>query len=167
MLSEKMEEALNNQINAEVQSFYEYLSMASYLQSIDLAGISHWMHTQAQEELGHAMKIYAFIHERNGRVVLQSLAKPGTDYQDVMAVFKAALNQEEAISTKINKIVDLAIKEADHATHAFMQWFVSEQVEEVASAHAIIQKLKLIENAPGGLFLLDQELGKRTPEKDV
>ncbi len=167
MLSEKMEEALNNQINAELQSFYDYLSMASYLQSIDLSGISHWMHMQAQEELGHAMKIYEFVHERNGRIVLQSLGKPGTDYQDVMAVFTAALNQEEAITRKINEIVDLAIQEADHATHTFMQWFVSEQVEEVASAHAIIQKLKLIGEAPGGLFLLDQELGKRGPEGDA
>ena len=162
-----MEEALNTQINAELQSFYTYLSMAAFIESIDLPGTAGWMRAQAQEELSHALKIYDFVHERNGRVLLQAIPEPETQWQDVMEVFRASLEQEEDISRKIDKIVDLAIREADHATHTFMQWFVTEQVEEVATVHAIIQKLKLIENAPGGLFLIDQELGKRTGEGEA
>ncbi|HSR52193.1 MAG TPA: ferritin [Acidobacteriota bacterium] len=161
MLSDKMEKELNKQVNAELESFYIYLSMAAYMESIDLLGFAHWMRQQADEEMEHAMKIYDYIHERDGRVVLQKIGAPPSDWEGVAAAFKSAYEQEVAISKKIDKIVDLAIKEADHATHSFMQWFVNEQVEEVATVKTIIQKLKLIDGAAGGLFLLDREMGQR------
>ncbi|HSR69583.1 MAG TPA: ferritin [Acidobacteriota bacterium] len=161
MLSDKMEKELNKQVNAELESFYVYLSMASYMESVDLLGFAHWMREQADEEMSHAMKIYDYIHERDGRVVLGEIAAPPSQWDGVGAVYKAAYEQEVSISRKIDKIVDLAIKEADHATHSFMQWFVNEQVEEVATVKTIIQKLKLIDGAPGGLFLLDREMGQR------
>lgn len=161
MLSNKMEKELNKQVNAELESFYVYLSMASYMESVDLLGFAHWMRQQADEEMSHAMKIYDYIHERDGRVVLEKIAAPPSQWDGVGAVYKSAYDQEVAISQKIDRIVDLAIKEADHASHSFMQWFVNEQVEEVATVKTIIQKLKLIEGAPGGLFLLDREMGQR------
>ena len=162
-----MEKALNTQVNAELQSFYAYLSMTAYLQSINLPGVSNWMRVQAHEEMDHAMKIYDFVHERDGRVTLHTVPKPDQEWKNLMALFQAAYGQEEDIGRKIDALVDLAIKEGDHATHTFLQWFVTEQVEELAIVNDIIQKLKLIENAPGGLFFLDQDLGKRTGQAEA
>lgn len=164
MLSKRMEQALNGQINAELEAFYKYLSMAAYFEATNLLGFAFWMRKQADEEMAHAMRIYDFIHERDGRVVLESIKAPQLDWSSAMDAFVSAYDHERVISDKINKIVDLAIKESDHATHTFLQWFVSEQVEEVATVNTIVQKLRLIEGAPGGLFMLDQELGQRPEE---
>lgn len=166
MMSDRMEEALNKQINAEMEAFYSYLSMAAYFESENLLGFSTWMRNQADEELTHALKIYDFVHERDGRVVLHSLNAPRAEWAGPADAFRSALDHERQISEKIDKLVDLAIEESDHASHTFLQWFVSEQVEEVATVNAIVQKLKLIEGAPGGLFLVDQELGQRPAEDD-
>lgn len=161
MISKKMEDALNAQVNAELYSAYLYLSMESYFKSKNLNGFANWMRVQTQEEMMHVMKIYDFIDERGGRIVLKGIEGPPTDWDSPLAVFEAAYEHEQKVTGLINNLVDLAIKEKDHATSSFLQWFVNEQVEEEASADQVIQQLKMMENAPGGLFLFDRELGQR------
>ena len=161
MISKKMEEALNNQVNAELYSAYLYLSMESYFKSENLNGFANWMRVQTQEEVSHAMKIYDFINERGGRVTLKTIEGPQTEWDSALAVFKAAYAHEQKVTGLINDLVDLAITEKDHATNSFLQWFVNEQVEEEASADEIVQQLKMMESAPGGMFMLDRELGQR------
>lgn len=161
MISKKIEEALNGQVNAELYSAYLYLSMESYFKSLDLNGFANWMRVQTQEEIVHVMKIYDFINERGGRILLQAIEGPPTQWDSPRAVFEAAYAHEQKVTGLINGLVDLAIKEKDHATHTFLQWFVNEQVEEEASADTIIQQLKMMESAPGGLFMLDRELAQR------
>jgi len=161
MISKKIEEALNGQVNAELYSAYLYLSMESYFKSLDLNGFANWMRVQTQEEMVHAMKIYDFINGRGGRILLKAIEGPPTQWDSPRAVFEAAYTHEQKVTGLINGLVDLAIKEKDHATHTFLQWFVNEQVEEEASADTVVQQLKMMENAPGGLFMLDRELAQR------
>ncbi len=161
MIGKKMKEALNGQVNAEMYSAYLYLSMESYFKSLNLNGFANWMRVQTQEEMVHAMKIYDFINERGGRVILKAIQGPPTQWDSPRAVFEAAYAHEQKVTGLINDLVDLAIKEKDHATNSFLQWFVNEQVEEEASADAIVQQLKMMEKAPGGLFMLDRELAQR------
>jgi ferritin len=161
MLSDKMQEALNAQIKAEYYSSYLYLSMAAHCQAINLEGFSGWLRIQADEEMIHAMKIYDFVLERGGRVTLGAIDAPPSEWESPLAIFEATYAHEQHVTGLINKLVDLAISESDHATNAFLQWFVNEQVEEEASADAVLQKLKLVANAPGGLFMLDQEMAQR------
>ena len=161
MLSKTMQNAFNEQINAELYSAYLYLSMATYFKEKSLVGFARWMECQAMEEQFHAFKMYGFVNERGGRVLLKAVDGPPVDWDSSLAVFKAVAEHEAKVTGLINKLVDLAIKESDHASNNFLQWFVSEQVEEEASAADIVQKMKLVEKAPGGLFMLDQELGKR------
>jgi len=161
MISKKMEEALNGQVNAELYSAYMYLSMESYFKSVNLNGFANWMRIQTQEEVMHGMKIYDFINERGGRVTLKAIEGPPIKWKSPLAVFEAVYAHEQKVTGLINKLVDLAIKEKDHATNTFLQWFVNEQVEEESSADAIVQQLKMMEKAPGGMFMLDRELGQR------
>ena len=161
MISKKMEEALNGQVNAELYSAYLYLSMESYFKSLNLNGFAVWMRVQTQEEVAHAMKIYDFINERGGRVTLKAIEGPPTEWDSPLAVFEAVYVHEQKVTGLINDLVDLAIKEKDHATNTFLQWFVNEQVEEESSADEVVQQLKMMENAPGGMFMLDRELGQR------
>jgi ferritin len=161
MISKKMEEALTEQVNAELYSAYLYLSMESYFKAQNLNGFANWMKVQTQEELSHAMKIYDFVDERGGRVLLKAIEGPPTDWDSALAVFKAVYEHEQKVTGLINNLVDLAIKEKDHATNSFLQWFVNEQVEEEASADEILQQLKMMQNAPGGMFMLNRELGQR------
>ena len=162
MISKKMQNAINSQINAELYSAYMYLSMAAYFTSKNLPGFANWMRVQAQEEVGHAMKFYKFIEECLGHVALKAIDGPPTEWDSPLAVFQAGFKHEQKVTGLINKLVDQAIEENDHATRGFMQWFVDEQVEEEASADAIVQQLKLIKDSPGGLFMLDKELAGRT-----
>ncbi len=161
MLKTKMLKALNDQVNAEMSSSYLYLSMESYFQSVSLSGFASWMRGQVQEELFHGMKIYDYICERGGRVVLDTIKKPDASWKSPLAAFKHVLKHEELVTSLINDLMDLAIAEKDHATQNFLQWFVAEQVEEEASVGEIVDKLKLIKDDTSGLFLLDAELGKR------
>jgi len=162
MLNEKIEKALNQQLNAELYSAYLYLSMAAYFRSISLGGFANWMEVQYQEEVAHAMKFYSYINERGGRVILQAIEAPPTEWDSPLAVFQAAYAHEQKVTGMINDLVELAIQERDHATNIFLQWFVTEQVEEEDSANEVVEKLKLMSDARGGLFMLDRELGQRT-----
>ena len=161
MISEKMQEALNGQLNAEIYSSYLYLSMAAYFQHINLGGFAAWMRVQAQEELVHVMKYYDFINERGGRVVLKPVEGPPAEWESPLAAFEAAYEHEQKVSGLINDLVERALEERDHASNIFLQWFVTEQVEEEDTANGVVQKIKLMGDARGGHFMLDQELGQR------
>jgi len=161
MLNKKIQPALNQQLIAELYSSYLYLSMSAYFQSVNLPGFANWMRVQAQEELVHAMKFYDFINERGGRVMLQQIEAPPTEWSSPLDVFENAYKHEQKVTGLINDLVNLAVKEGDHATNIFLQWFVTEQVEEEASADEVVQKLKLMGDDGGGLFMLDREMGQR------
>ena len=162
MLNQRMEDALNEQHNAELYSGYLYLAMSAWFQSINLSGFAAWMRVQAQEELVHAMKFYDYINERGGRVTLKTIDGPPSEWDSPLAAFEGAYAHEQKVTGMINGLVDLAREEHDHATEIFLQWFVSEQVEEEDSANEVVQKIKLMGEASGGLFMLDRELGQRT-----
>lgn len=161
MLNKRLEEALNRQLNAELYSAYLYLSMSAYFKNAGLDGLARWMQVQAMEETTHALKFYDFICDRGGRVLLQPIAGPPTEWASPLAVFEATVAHEEKVSGLINDLVNLAVEEKDHATNNFLQWFVSEQVEEEASANEAAQQLRLVDQSQGGLFMLDRELGAR------
>ena len=161
MLSKKMEKAINQQINAEIYSSYLYLSMATYFESISLGGFSNWMRQQAQEELFHGMKMFDFVCERGGRVTLMAIEKPASKWASPLDAVKNVLSHEQKVTGLINDLVNLAQDERDHATNIFLQWFVSEQVEEEDTAGTLVDKLKLIGKDANGLFMLDTELGQR------
>jgi len=160
-MDEKMQEALNKQLNAEVYSAYLYLSMSAYFQSVNLSGFANWMRVQWQEELAHGLKFYDYVNERGGRVILQAVDEPPSEWDSALAAFQDTYRHEQKVTGMINKLVDLAVEARDHATNNFLQWFVSEQVEEEASADEVLQKLKLVGDDPSGLFMIDQELGQR------
>jgi len=161
MISRKMEEALNEQLNAELYSAYLYLSMEAYFESINLPGFANWMRAQTQEELTHAMKIYGFVNQRGGRVILQSIAQPPTEWESPLAVFEATYKHEQKVTGLINNLVNLAVEEKDHATNSFLQWFVKEQVEEEDNVSTVLVQLKLIKDSPQALYMMDKELGQR------
>jgi len=160
MLGKNIAKALNQQVNAELHASYLYLSMAAYFESIDLAGFAAWMRAQVQEEMMHAMKIYDFINERGGRVILTAIEAPKVNWDSPLAAFEDTCAHEAKVTELINKLMNLAVKEGDHATQVFLQWFVTEQVEEEATAGSIVNKIKLAGDG-GGLFMLDNELGQR------
>jgi ferritin len=158
-----MQEALSQQVNAELYSAYLYLSMAVHCETENLSGFAHWLRLQYQEETGHGLKILDYILERGSKAELGAIEGPPTSWESPKAVFQNVFEHEQHVTGLINKLVDLAIEESDHATNNFLQWFVAEQVEEEATADGILQKLNLIGDAPGGLFMLDRELGQRAP----
>lgn len=161
MLDEKMTDAINKQLNAELYSAYLYLSMGAYFESEDLSGFANWMRVQAQEELSHAMKFYDYLVQRGARVTLTEIETPPTEWDSPVAVFERVFEHEQMVTGLINKLVDLAISISDHATNNFLQWYVAEQVEEEESASDVLQKVKLAGESPSGLFMLDQELSQR------
>ncbi len=161
MLTKKIEKALNEQLNAELASSYVYLSLAAYFESKNLEGFANWMKQQAQEEVIHAMKFYGYINSRSGRVILTRIEDPQTEWKSPLDGFIAAEEHERMITGRIDKLVELANKESDHATHGFLMWFVTEQVEEEDSVGRIVEKLKLIGDSPSGLFMMDRELAGR------
>ncbi len=161
MLSDKVQAAMNKQINAEFHSAYIYLSMAAYFEDKNLQGFANWMRIQTQEERDHALRFYDFIVERRGRVLLEPIAAVPTEWDSPTAVFEAAFAHEQKISGMINDLMDLALKEKDHAAASFLKWFVDEQVEEESNADNIVQQLKLIGDAGAALFLMDREMATR------
>jgi len=161
MISKKMEKALNSQITAEYYSAHLYLAMSAYCESIDLPGCANWLRVQYQEEMSHAEKIFDYIIERDGRAIVDGFEAPPAKWKSILDVFEATYKHEQKVTGLINKLTDLAIAESDHAAQIFLQWFVNEQVEEEASAKAIIQQLKLLGDSKAGLFQIDRELGQR------
>ncbi len=164
MISENMEKALNEQVNKEMYSAYLYMSMATHSDSAGLKGFANWFMVQYHEEMFHAMKLYEYIGRQGGRPKLASIAEPPAEFDSPLDMFQKTLEHEKFITRSINDLVDLAIEEKDHATHIFLQWYVTEQVEEEENDNDIIAKLNLVGSGEGGkngLFMLDKELGAR------
>ena len=162
MINSVVEKALNGQINAEYYSSYLYLSMAAALEDMGLPGFANWTRVQTEEEMFHAMKILDFILERGGRVKLAAIDAPPSEWKDVFTVFEEILKHEQHVTSLINSLMDTAIEQKDHATTMFLQWFVTEQVEEEANVDEILQQLKLAKESKGALFMLDKEMATRT-----
>jgi len=161
MINKKIEDALNKQINEELFSAYIYFSMSAYFTSLNLMGFANWMNVQAQEEMTHVIKFCHYLQDRGGRVELFAIEKPQKSWKSPIDAFNEALKHEQHITKLINGLVDLSIKEKDHASNQFLQWFVTEQVEEEASADEIIQKLKLVGNQGEAIYMLDKEMAQR------
>ena len=161
MLSDKMLKELNTQINKEMYSGYLYMAMSAHSDSIGLKGMANWFMVQYQEEFEHASRIYSYIQEQGGKVELLAIEKPQGEFDSPLDMFEKTLEHEKFVTKSINDLVDLAIKENDHATQIFLQWFVTEQVEEEANASEILDKLNLIGGEGNGLFMIDKELGAR------
>ncbi len=161
MLSTTVQEKLNKHMNAEFFSAHLYLSMAAFFKSIDLPGFAHWMEVQFDEEMTHAKRFFEFIDRMDGRARVTEIAAPLFEWDSPLAAFEYAYTHEQEVSERIHDLVSVAIAEKDHATNNFLQWFVSEQVEEEASVKAIVQKLRFIGEEKMGLLMVDQELGNR------
>jgi len=161
MISKKIQDAFNEQIQAEMNSSYLYLSMATYFHSVGMDGMAQWMHVQTKEENAHAMKFFKHIVDRGGRVELLAIEKPKFDWASPLEAFKAAYEHELYITGRINNLVKLADEEGDNAASIFLQWFVTEQVEEEANTSKIVLMLEKIKESTNGLFMLDHNLGKR------
>jgi len=164
MIGKKMESALNEQVNRELYSAYLYMSMSSFSDRIGLKGFANWFMVQYHEEMLHAMKIYEYIMRQGGKVKLMNLQEPPSEFDSPLDMFEKTLAHERFITKSINDLVDLAIAERDHATQIFLQWYVTEQIEEEENDNDIIAKLKLVGTGTennNGLFLLDKELATR------
>ncbi len=164
MVSQKIVDALNLQVNKELFSSYLYLSMSSYFDGKNLSGMTQWMKLQSQEEYEHAMKFYDFILRLGGKVKLSAIEEPQTDWDSPLKVFEDSLHHEQYISKSIYQLMDLAIEESHHPTKSFLQWFVDEQVEEEDSVQQVVENFKMIGEDKGALFMLDRELGVRSGE---
>ncbi|MEM7782939.1 MAG: ferritin [Planctomycetota bacterium] len=161
MLTSKIQSALNKQLNQEMHSAYVYLAMAAEADKMGLPGFTNWFKMQYNEELSHADRFFNFILERDGEVFLDTIAKPEISVESPLSLFEKALDHEKHITSCIFKIKDLAKEESDHATDVFLEWFVSEQVEEEANTRGVIDQLKMVKDNANGLFLIDRELAGR------
>lgn len=165
-LSSKLEKVINDQINLELASAYAYLGMAAYFEQTPFEGFAKWMHVQSTEELDHANRFFKYMVERNGKVVLQALAAPKSDYKSALEAFKASLGHEQKVSAAICAIYDLAAAEKDYPTQSFLKWFLDEQVEEEKNVTEIVAKLELVGDNLNGLFQIDHHAGERAKQKD-
>lgn len=161
MINEVMQDALNRQLNAELYSAYLYMSMSANFESANLKGFANWMRVQIQEEMAHVMKFYDYIIQRGGKVVLTAIDGPPASWASPLKLFEDALKHEQLVTDRINALVTLASAGKDHATFNFLQWFVTEQVEEEASFNDVFQRLRIIGKDGGALFMLDKELAAR------
>ena len=161
MIKERISIELSKQFNAELYSSYLYLSMAGWLSHKGLPGFEHWMKCQAQEEMDHAIRFFDYINERGGSVQMDAIAKPDTEWESPLHVFEGVCAHEAHVTGLVNDLMSCAVEEKDFAAQAFLQWFITEQVEEESTVGDIHNKLKLIGSAHNGLFMLDRELEKR------
>jgi len=164
MVSKKMQDALNKQLNLEFYSSYFYLSMSAYFELNDLQGFATWFRLQSDEEYSHALKIFDFLNQVGGKITLGKIEAPKTKWDSFLAVFQDTLDHEKAVTKGINDLVDLAISEKDHATANFLQWFVSEQIEEESTAQQNVTKMEMIGDSKSGLYILNREFGSRVAQ---
>jgi ferritin len=165
MLSKAIQDALNQQINAEISSAYLYLSMSAYCAAGNRPGSAHWMRVQWQEELSHAMKLFDYINDRGGRAALKAVAQPPAEFKSLLAVFQQVLEHEQEVTAKIHRLYELAVQENDYATQVMLQWFITEQIEEEKDASEIIAQLKMIGDQGAAVLMLDRHLGMREAGK--
>ncbi|MEN8186751.1 MAG: ferritin [Bacteroidota bacterium] len=158
MLVRKIENALNEQIKLEHESSQIYLSMASWAESQGFEGVASFMYAHSDEEREHMLKLFKFVNERGGHAKVSSLAEPPVSFGSFKEMFKTLFDHEVLVSKKINDLVDITLQEKDYATHNFLQWYVSEQIEEEALARNILDKINLIGDDKGGLYLFDNDI---------
>jgi len=167
MLSKKMTTALNSQITAELYSSYLYLAMSAWLSAEGLPGAAKWMAVQLREEASHAQKLFSHVLDRGGKVALNPIEAPAAKWKTALEVFEAAWAHEQKVTALLNSLMNLARAENDHASELFLGWFITEQVEEEAKAQGVAQKFKLAAGQGAAIFLIDRELGTRTPALEV
>lgn len=163
MITKNMEEALNGQINKEFYSAYLYLAMSAYCNKINLPGAEHWFRMQYDEEAIHMAKMFDYVMQHGGEAHLLQIDKPPLNFGTILDVFEASLAHEQAVTKWINELLDIAVQERDHATQVFLQWFITEQVEEEANVGDIVQRIKLAGDNGGALMMLDDKLALRQP----
>lgn len=161
MISKKMANALNEQLNFEYYSAYVYKAMSAYSSFIGLAGFANWFEIQYQEEMLHAGKFYHYILDQSEQVELRQIDEPKKNFDNALEMFEETLDHEKEVTRRIYSLVDLALEERDHGTNAFLQWFVTEQVEEESTVNSILDKIKLVEGHPNGIFMINNELASR------
>ena len=161
MISKTLETALSRQVNRELYSAYLYLAMSSYFETVSLKGFAKWMRLQAKEERMHAMKLYDYVVARGGKVTLEDIEAPKAKWASAGKVFEDTYAHEQKVTGMINGLVDLAMKENDHATFEMLQWFVKEQVEEEQWATEYVQMVEKIQGSVGGMYAFDHAVSKR------
>jgi ferritin len=164
-LSKTVQDALNEQMKQEFYAAYLYLSMSAHCSAANFPGFAKWLRVQAQEEVGHAMRIFDYIEDRGGRVVLQSIPQPATEFPSILNVFEQARDHERKVTGMINRLYEFVDQEKDYASHPFLEWFLTEQIEEEKTSTQIVESLKLAGDFPGAILMLDREMGARGPEK--
>ncbi|WP_445386095.1 ferritin [Robiginitalea sp. IMCC44478] len=162
MLTKKVEKALNDQIRVEAESSQVYLSMASWAEVKGLEGIAQFMYKHSDEERMHMLKLIKYVNERGGHAIVTDLSAPKTEYGSFQKLFQELYEHEIFVSNQINELVHVTLQEKDYATHNFLQWYVAEQIEEEALARTILDKIKLIGNDKGGLYLFDRDVQQIT-----
>jgi ferritin len=160
-MDKKLVKTINEQIKNELYSSYLYLSMAAYFESKNLPGFSHWMKVQAKEENEHGMKMFDFLVDRGERIILEAIPQPPSDFSSSQEVFEETLKHEKKVTALLNQLYDIASKTDDKASEIFLQWFITEQIEEEKNANAILETLKSIKPDSAALIMLDRELAKR------
>lgn len=158
MLKEKIEKALNNQIKIEAESSQIYLAMASWAETEGLGGTSQFLYKHSDEERMHMLKLVQYVNERGGKAIIPQLSQPEKEYKSLSNLFQNLLDHEVMVSGEINNLVDICLSEKDYTTHNFMQWYVAEQIEEEALARTIMDKLNMIGQDKGGLYLFDRDI---------
>lgn len=164
MIKQPVQDALNDQIKHELYSAYIYLAVSAYCETNGLPGFAHWMRMQSQEEVGHAMKIFDFINDRGGKVALHTIEGPPSEFGSPLDMAQKALDHERRVTALIERVLDIADKEGDPATHAMLQWFISEQVEEEKNATLLVERVKMAGDNRAALLMLDMEFAKRMAE---
>lgn len=161
MLTPKIENALNDQIHHEFSNAYAYLAAAAWFAERNFPGFAQWMRVQRGEELDHAMRLFDFVLDRNGKIKLAGIEKPGEIYGTPKDVFAAALKIEQATTAKLNSLYALAVEERDFATQSHLKWYVDEQVEEEKNVSSMLATLEMAGESKGTLLMLDHQAGKR------
>lgn len=161
MLSDRIREAINDQINAEFYSAYLYLSMAGHCEAINLPGFASWMKNQAKEEVTHAMKLFDYLNDRGARVVLKPIAQPPAEFDSPTGLFRQTLEHEQGVTARINKLYAICVEENDYATQNELQWFIKEQVEEEKTASLVLEQLKRVGDQGTAVILVDRYLAER------
>ncbi len=164
MLNPELEAALNVQLGGELYSSHLYLSMSAYCESVGMPGAARWFKVQADEEREHALRFFMYVVDRGGRVSLGGIGAPPTQFASVLDAFEQALQQEREVTAAIDRLYGMAVAQADYASQAFLQWFVTEQVEEEKQVAEVVQMVSAIGDSPATLFMVDRELGSRQPE---
>ena len=167
MLSDRIEDAINRQINSEMYSAHLYLSMSAYFEDLSLTGFAHWMRLQFEEETAHALKLFDYINDRDGRVVLRTVEQPPVEFESPHIVMKMALEHERQVTAMLNDLYTMAVSERDYPSHVLLEWFVAEQVEEEKAVRDIVDHMDIIGNDGTGLLILDQRLGSRVAGQDA